>query len=146
MTRAGVCLALVLLAGCAAERGGAAGGGAERVPARVGSVVLQVELAATPEQREAGLRGRSNVPPGTGMAFRYDGPRPVRFTMAGVDLPLVAVFARAGRVVSVEQLAPCAGSVERCPLYGPDEPVDVVVEAAPGTLAAVRPGDSVAVG
>ncbi len=109
---------------------------------QVGAVVLTVELAVTQEERERGLRGR-DVPLGTGMAFRYDAPQRVRFTMSRVDRPLVAVFARAGHAVLVEQMPPCADTVERCPLYGPAEPVDLVVEAAPESLPAARAGDPV---
>ena len=115
------------------------------VPAQVGQVRLQVEVAATPEQQAAGLRGRQ-VPPGSGMVFPYPGSRTVRFTMAGVDRPLVAVFARGGRAVSVERLVPCAGTVAACPTYGPDEPVDLVLEAAPASLPDARPGDVVVLG
>ncbi len=114
------------------------------MPAQVGGVRLQVKLARTEEQQRQGLRGRP-VPPGTGMAFIYPGGRTVRFTMSRVDRPLVGVFARDGRVLRVEQMVPCAGSVAYCPTYGPAEPVDLVVEAAPETLPDVRPGDRVAV-
>ena len=108
----------------------------------IGGVPLELELATTPEQRSAGLRDRE-VPPGTGMAFVYPAPAAVRFTMSGVERPLVAVFALDGRAVSVEQLVPCAGSVQECPTYGPPTPVDLVVEVAPGTLPDARPGDEV---
>lgn len=111
------------------------------VQVRVGDVRLQAEVADDDEERAAGLRGRDGVPPGTGMVFRYDDPRPVRFTMSEVDYPLVAVFARDGRVVAVEQMPPCAASVADCPTYGPDEPVDTVVEAAPESLPSAAPGD-----
>jgi len=36
--------------------------------------------------------------------------------------------------------------VEECPLYGPAQAVDLVVEAAPGSLAGVRAGDAVSLG
>ena len=136
---------LVLLTACSGRPEPAQQGPAART-VRVGGVELRVEVATTQAQREQGLRGRAEVPPGTGMAFPYDDPRPVRFTMAGVDLPLVAVFARDGRALSVEQLAPCAGSVAECPLYGPDAAVDLVLEAAPATFAGVRVGDAVTLG
>ncbi len=111
--------------------------------ATVGAVELRVEVARTPEQKEQGLRGRE-VPLGAGMAFPYDPARPVRFTMSRVDRPLVGVFARAGRAVAVERMAPCTGSVAQCPTYGPGEPVDLVVEAAPESLPDARAGDPVA--
>ncbi|MCW2620808.1 MAG: hypothetical protein JWL64_410, partial [Frankiales bacterium] len=88
-------LALLLLSGCA---GGAAPGAHPRFPAlptapaglpvvdvRVGTVVLRAEVADTEPLREAGLRGRAEVPRGTGMVFRFDGPARQRFTMAGVS-------------------------------------------------------------
>lgn len=139
-------LAVPLLAGCSEGADGPvpAGNGAAGTAVTVGGVRLQVEVADSEAERVAGLRGR-RVPPGTGMLFRYDGARPVRFTMSRVSEPLVAVFVRAGSVVSVEQLVPCAGSVDECPTYGPDEPVDSVVEAAPAALPAAAPGDAVTV-
>lgn len=139
-------LAVLLLAGCSGASGGPvpAGTGVARTVVTVGGVRLHVEVADSEAERVAGLRGRP-VPLGNGMLFRYDGARPVRFTMSGVLEPLVAVFVRAGSVVSVEQLVPCAGSVDDCPTYGPDEPVDSVVEAAPASLGAAARGDAVAV-
>ena len=127
--------------------GTACGGGQEREQTRVsiGGVQLEVELALSEEQRRNGLRDRE-VPPGSGMAFPFEPAQQVRFTMSEVELPLVAVFARAGRAVSVEQLVPCAGTVAQCPVYGPEEPVDLVVEAAPGSLPSARPGDPVVLG
>ena len=124
------------------------GQGQPRLPtvaATVGGDRVEVEVATTARQQAAGLRDRA-VPPGTGMAFPYPGGRAVRFTMSGVELPLVAVFARGGRVLAVERLAPCAGTVAQCPTYGPAEPVDLVVEVAPGTLPAARAGDPVSLG
>jgi uncharacterized membrane protein (UPF0127 family) len=148
---AGAALALLLAAcssGSSAEQPAAAGSPAttaslpvERLV--VGGVPLQVEVASTPQQRSDGLRGRTVVPAGTGMVFRYDTARDVRFTMSGVEPPLVAVFARAGRVVAVAQMAPCPGSLQECPTYGADTAVDTVVEAAPGSLPEVRVGDTV---
>lgn len=121
----------------------ACGTGAPELPrVTVGAVALDVDLAVTEEEQRAGLRGRE-VPPGYGMAFPQDPARVVRLTMSGVDRPLVAVFARDGRAVHVARMAPCAGSVDACPSYGPDEPVDLVVEAAPGSLPSARAGDPV---
>lgn len=154
--RAGAGAALaVLLAACSSGSAGpapstAAATAAPTAPATlpverllVGGVPLQVEVATTPQQKSDGLRGRTVVPPGTGMVFRYAPPRDVRFTMSGVEPPLVAVFVRDGRVVAVEQMAPCPGSLQECPTYGAGTPVDDVVEAAPGSLPDVRVGDTV---
>jgi uncharacterized protein len=118
------------------------------VEVRVGDAgPLAADVAQTPGQRAYGLRGRDEVPPGTGMLFLFAEPRPVRFVMSGVPVPLTGVFVRDGRVVAVEQMAPCTdGDPADCPLYGPEEPVDSVVEASPESLPGVAPGDAVEVG
>ena len=134
---------LLGLAGCSAEDPPATRTGLEVVDLRVGDASLRVEVADTPASREAGLRGRAGVPPGTGMVFRFEAARQVDFTMSGVTYPLVAVFVRDGAVVDVAQMVPCAGNVADCPLYGPETEVDTVVEAAPESLPEVRAGDVV---
>lgn len=111
------------------------------VPVTLGGVRVQAEVADDSAEREAGLRGRPSIPPGTGMVFRFPQTRPVRFTMSRVNTPLAAAFVLRGQVVSVEQMAPCPGSVADCPTYGPPGPVDNVVETSPETMAPVRPGD-----
>lgn len=108
----------------------------------VGGTPVQAEVADTDQTRSDGLRGRRSVPPGTGMVFRFPEARPVGFTMSGVTYPLVAVFALEGEVVAVEQMVPCAGTIAACPVYGPDGPVDTVLEAAPETLPDVAVGDA----
>ena len=138
-------LLLVLLTGACGGDEPAAAPSPGTATATVGDVRLRVELAETAEQWSAGLRGRE-VLPGFGMVFIYPAPQPVRFTMSGVTLPLVGVFVRDGRTVSVEQMAPCEGSLADCPTYGPAEPVDTVVESAPGSLPDAVAGDPVVVG
>ncbi|HWG94840.1 MAG TPA: hypothetical protein VNU66_11500, partial [Mycobacteriales bacterium] len=64
------------------------------------------------------------------------------FYMFQVPVPLVAVFVREGVVVGVEQMVPCTEpQPQACPLYGPDEPFDTVVETAPETLPDVAVSD-----
>lgn len=107
---------------------------------------LRVEVADTPEERERGLTGRTSVPPGTGMVFRYPTPSIGRYWMRGVPVPLTAVFARAGEVVGIVEMAPCAADAPDCPTYGPSSPFDTVLETAPGTVAGlVAEGDRLTV-
>jgi uncharacterized protein len=114
----------------------------ETVDAVLGGVPLRLEVADEPDERAVGLMGRTEVPPGTGMVFRYDEAVPVQFYMFQVAVPLTAVFLREGEVVSVAQMPPCEQTDPRaCPVYGPDEPIDTVVETAPETLPDVKPGD-----
>ena len=119
----------------------------ETVEADLGGVPLVLEVADEPAERAVGLMGRAEVPPGTGMLFLFDEPVTSSFYMFQVPVPLTAVFVREGTVVHVEQMAPCEEPEPGdCPLYGPDEPFDAVVETAPATLPDVGPGDRLRLG
>ena len=115
---------------------------AETVVADLGGVRLTLEVADEPQERAVGLMGRTEVPAGTGMVFEFEQPLQTSFYMFQVPVPLTAVFLRDDVVVHVEQMAPCTEiDAARCPLYGPDEAFDTVVETAPETLPDVRAGD-----
>ena len=115
----------------------------ERVDAVLGGVRLDLEVADEPRERAIGLMGRTEVPPGTGMLFRYDTPSSgPSFYMFQVPVPLAAVFLRDGEVVHVARMEPCrATQPQECPLYGPAGEFDAVVETAPDTVADVEVGD-----
>ena len=115
----------------------------ERVQAVLGGVELELEVADEPQERAVGLMGRTEVPPGTGMLFRYETPSSgPSFYMFGVPVPLTAVFVLDGEVVHVARMEPCGESDPgRCPLYGPEGEFDAVVEAAPATVEGVEVGD-----
>ena len=116
--------------------------GAERVRATLAGVDLVLEIADTTEERAIGLMGRTSVPPGTGMVFRYDALSEGRFYMFRVPIPLTAVFLRDGWVVSSVVMPPClASEPQDCPTYGADGPFDTVVETDPATLPDIEPGD-----
>jgi uncharacterized membrane protein (UPF0127 family) len=143
--------ALVVLALCAATACTSDGGTSPSaaptpslptVEAVLDGVALTLEVADEPQERAVGLMGRTEVPSGTGMVFRYDAAQPVSFYMYRVPITLRAVFVRDGAVVSVVDMPPCAADQPgECPTYGPDEPVDTVVEVDPQTLPDVAPGD-----
>ncbi len=116
------------------------------VRAQLGDVPLVLEVADTAEERAIGLMGRQEVPPGTGMIFRYDEPVNARFYMYRVPVPLTAVFVLQGRVVDTVLMPPCpAADPQACPRYGPASPFDTVVETAPETSAGVNVGDTLMV-
>lgn len=122
----------------------AAGAAAPTVVVRAGrSGPVRAEVADTEQERAVGLMGRTVVPRGTGMVFRYDAPSAGRYYMFHVPIPLTAVFARQGRVVGVVVMPPCTlTEATACPTYGPDVPFDTVLETAPETLRGlVAPGD-----
>lgn len=114
----------------------------ERVSATLDGVDLRLEVADDPAERAVGLMGRTSVPPGTGMVFRYEAPVQARFYMFRVTVPLKAVFVREGTVVSAVVMDPCPlTDPAACPTYGADAPYDTVVETAPETLPDVAAGD-----
>lgn len=139
-------VALALLAGCSSGPAEPAALPDDRLRATLDGVELVLEVADTPEERAVGLMRRPEVPPGTGMIFRYDEPSTGRFYMYDVPIPLRAVFVRDGVVLYSVLMPPCELDVPQdCPTYGPDEPFDTVVETAPETLPDVQPGDRLVV-
>ncbi len=140
-----VAAALVLLAGCSADEPPAAAPPAVpdgTVQAVLDGVPLRLEVADDPQERATGLMGRTSVPAGTGMLFRYDEPVESRFYMYRVPIPLRATFVRDGTVVSTVVMPPCElDDPQACPTYGADGPFDAVVETDPAAPPEPAPGD-----
>lgn len=103
----------------------------------------KVEVAATPDQQAHGMMFRTTMPPGTGMLFPMDPPRPASFWMENTLIPLDLVFIGAdGRIRNI-----VAGAVpkSRAPLASVG-PVAAVLELRGGEAERIgaRPGDKVA--
>ncbi len=97
----------------------------------MGGEAVTLEVARTPEQIARGLMFRKDLPPDRGMLFVYEPPQPARFWMKNVTVPLDVVFLREGVVMDIaHSMPPCRGDM--CPLYGPDGPVDQVIELRGG--------------
>jgi uncharacterized membrane protein (UPF0127 family) len=110
--------------------------------AQVGDQLIQLEVARTPEQQSLGLMYRSALDANHGMLFPFSPPRPVSFWMKNVVIDLDMVFLRNGQVVSVSSnVPPC--KAEPCPVYGPKDPIDQVIELRGGRAAelGIKPGD-----
>lgn len=108
---------------------------------------IGLEVASTPRQQAMGLQLRPPLPPLRGMWFPYAMPTPARFWMHRTPAPLDMVFIRNGVVVAIEaHTRPCMHLP--CPSYGPDEPVDGVVELGAGQAAAlgIQVGSSARIG
>lgn len=109
---------------------------------KVGDQVVQLEVAKTPEQQAMGLMFRAQIPPDRGMLFPFNPPRPVSFWMKNVLVDLDMVFLRNGKVVAIaSNVPPC--KTDPCPVYGPQEAVDHVLELGGGRAKAlgIKPGD-----
>lgn len=103
---------------------------ASRVPA--GCVGL--EVPRTQQQQSLGLQLRPPLPADRGMWFPFRPARIARFWMHRTPNPLDMVFVQQGRIVAIQPAAtPCMQLP--CPSYGPDEPVDGVLELAAGQAA-----------
>jgi uncharacterized protein len=98
-----------------------------------GTVSLQVQLADTPDERQAGLMDRESLTPYDGMAFVWEEPVVSSFWMKDTLIPLsIAFWDDDGRIISILDMNPC--TVDPCPSYGPDEPFVGAVEVERGTL------------
>jgi len=109
-----------------------------------GTVSLDVQVADTPDERQAGLMGRESLAPYDGMAFVWEAPVVSSFWMKDTLIPLsIAFWDDDGRIISILDMDPCTG--DPCPSYGPDEPFVGAVEVGQGTFAmrGVAVGDTV---
>lgn len=103
---------------------------------KIADQVIQLEVAQTPDQQAMGLMYRASLADDRGMLFSFNPARRVGFWMKNVVIPLDMVFLHKGQVAAIEPSAPpCAA--EPCPIYGPNAPVDQVIELRGGRAAAL---------
>jgi uncharacterized membrane protein (UPF0127 family) len=99
--------------------------------AEIGSQLIQLEVAQTPRQQALGLMFRTSLAPNRGMLFPFDRPRVVGFWMKNCKISLDMIFLRNGIVQGIEaEVPPCL--TDSCPSYGPNVPVDQVIELRGG--------------
>lgn len=112
--------------------------------AQIANTVIYLEVASTPRQQALGLMYRPALPSDRGMLFPFDPPRVVQFWMKNVPVPLDMVFIRDGVVQAIAtSAAPC--QQDPCPTYGPNVPVNQVIELRAGRAAelGIRVGDRI---
>jgi uncharacterized membrane protein (UPF0127 family) len=107
---------------------------------------IELEVAVTPEQQAKGLMNRPALPDNRGMLFKFPSAQAVQFWMKNVPVPLDMVFLQNGVVKYIQNAAPPCPS-EPCATYGPDVPIDTVIELRAGRAAELQlqPGDEVKV-
>ena len=109
----------------------------------ISGVVLSVELATTPAQKQKGLSGRDSLPPDHGMLFVFDTEGYWSFWMNDMRFPLDIIWFNSSRqAVFFEQgLQPCRP--ETCPTFTPSAKAMYVLEVNAGfvTTHDISPGD-----
>lgn len=103
----------------------------------VGGVVIEVQVADTPEMRARGLMFQDALPYDEGMLFVHDRPGSHSMWMPNMGFALDIVwFDAAGAVVHIERGVPPCGpegsSSGRCPSYGPAGGALYVLETTAG--------------
>lgn len=99
--------------------------------AMINDTVIDLEVAATPEQQALGLMHRADLGENRGMLFPFDPPRKAAFWMKNTLMPLDIVFMNGQNVVTIhENVPPC--EVQPCPTYPSAGPVNQVIELEAG--------------
>jgi uncharacterized protein len=82
------------------------------------SLLIDVEVAESPEQREFGLMFRESLEERSGMVFLFFEERRGSFWMKNTRIPLsIAFFGDDGRILAILDMEPC--ETDTCKLYAP---------------------------
>ncbi len=100
-------LALALMALAASHAQESAQLNLPRTKITAGMYLIDVQVAATPQQRSTGLMFRPQMPASEGMLFVFDQPSEQCFWMKNTLLPLTAAFvADDGTIVNLADMKP----------------------------------------
>ncbi|MBE9208702.1 DUF192 domain-containing protein [Nostoc sp. LEGE 06077] len=107
---------------------------------------IDLEVAVTPDQQAKGLMNRPALPDNRGMLFKFASAQPVQFWMKNVPVALDMVFLQNGVVKYIQDAAPPCTS-DPCATYGPNVPIDTVIELRAGRAKELKLklGDSVTI-
>jgi len=107
---------------------------------------ILAELALTGPEQQRGLMQRTELAADRGMLFPFDRPQPLTFWMFGTLIPLDILWMDSGRrIVFISANTPPCRSPDSsmCPVYGPRDPTQFVLELGAGEAArlGLRLGD-----
>jgi uncharacterized membrane protein (UPF0127 family) len=98
-----------------------------------GPVMVNVEVAATDEERARGLMNRESLDEDSGMLFLFFEPASGGFWMKNTLIPLsIAFFNRDGEILRILDMAPC--KKEPCKVYDPGVTYSGALEVNQGAL------------
>lgn len=96
-------------------------------------VLVDTEVADSPEERAQGLMHRKSLGEDEGMMFLYFEPQNGWFWMKDTTIPLsIAFFDHQGRIIEMMDMHPCRA--EPCKTYSPDEPYWGALEVNQGAF------------
>jgi uncharacterized protein len=95
---------------------------------------IELEVAQTPQQQAMGLMYRPTLPDNRGMLFEFPSPFQASFWMKNVPVALDMVFMLDGKVQYIATSAPPCNTTP-CPTYGPQTPINQVIELRSGRAA-----------
>ena len=107
-----------------------------------GDARLLVRVADSDVERASGLMWVQELAEDQGMAFVFEEPTDQGFWMKNTLIPLSIAFVdHAGTIVTIREMEPC--ETPTCPMYWPDAPFVLAVEANAGWFdgAGVAEGD-----
>lgn len=140
--------ALILLSACMAATSDAPKPAAEATPKQHAlaaqlitltspegdKVEVKAEIANTEQTRRIGLMGRTELPEGHGMLFKFPEEEGLQFWMKNTLIPLDILFFNAiGQFVSSATMHPCKS--DDCPIYPSEGPALYALEIAAGQAA-----------
>jgi len=71
----------------------------QTIPLKIGEVVIEVEVADEPEERQLGLMHRDSLPENYGMLFVFDQEQQLQFWMKNTKIPLSIAYISKDRVI-----------------------------------------------
>ena len=100
---------------------------------KIGSHVIRVEVADTPETRQRGLMYRESLPKDQGMLFVFPSERPLTFWMKNTTIPLSIGFFNAQRqLLNVHEMEPESVVVRSLRSYESSGPAQYALEMNKG--------------
>lgn len=120
--------------------------GTATITTAAGRLVLQVEIADSPTERQRGLMGRRSLAARAGMVFAYPSDATGAFWMKNTLIPLdIAFYDRRGKILRILTMTPCRK--DPCRVYEPRVAYRGALEVNAGSFRRwnVRAGDRIAV-